>query len=298
MNINWTEFWDHHLGKVILGALVIVGAFVVARILRGILRRMEKKRIADGDNDATQFRFLRNSVSAIVFLIAIGILLFIIPGGQSLAVSLFAGAGIFAAIIGFASQEAFSNIVSGVFVVIFKPYRVGDIIEIGALHRGVVEDITLRHTVIRNFENKRVIIPNSVISSDTVTNATIHDAKVCRFVEFSISYESDVQLAKKIMQEETEAHPLCIDNRNEEQLAQGLPKVMVRLIGFGESSVNLRAWAWAASQGEGFDMHCQLNESIKARFDAEGISIPYPHRTLLWKDDRSEKEFPGQAHDQ
>lgn len=288
MKINWDVFWDHHLGKVVLIGAVILTAVVVARIVRSLLRKAEKRRIAMGENDTTQFRFLRNSVSAVVFIVAFGLVLYIIPGGESLAVSIFAGAGIFAAIVGFASQQAFSNIVSGVFIVIFKPYRVGDIVEISPLHAGVVEDITLRHTVIRNFNNKRVIIPNSVISNETVTNATINDTKICRFIEFGISYDSDIGLAKKIMQQESEAHPLCIDNRTEDDLKNDLPKVKVRVIGFGESSVNLRANAWAGSQAESFEMHTELNELIKARFDAEGIKIPFPHRTLIWKTDSND----------
>lgn len=288
MNINWDKLRDNHLGVAIL---IIILAILVARLLHGLLRRMEKSRLAGGDNDPTQFRFLRNSVSAVVFIVAAGMIMYVIPGGKTLAVSIFAGAGIFAAIVGFASQQAFSNIVSGVFIVIFKPFRVGDIIEIGTAHRGVVEDITLRHTVIRNWENKRVIIPNSAISADTVTNSSIHDPKTCRFVEMGISYESDITTAMRIMREEAEAHPLCIDARTEEQIAEGTPKVVVRLIGFGDSSVNLRAYAWAKTAPEAFELGTELNQKIKERFDREGVEIPYPHRTLVIKNGGKDAPF-------
>ena len=212
------------------------------------------------------------------------LIIYRLPGGKALAVSLFAGAGIFAAIVGFASQQAFSNIVGGIFIVIFKPFRVDDLIQVGADRMGFVVDITLRHTVIRDFNNRRIIIPNSVISAETVLNFTIEDQKICRWVEIGISYDSDINLAKKIMQEEALKHPLLIDNRTEEDIAEGKPQVDVRVIGFGDSSVNLRAWIWANSNGEAFAIHTDLNESIKARFDAEGIEIPFPYRTLVYKD--------------
>lgn len=91
--------------------------------------------------------------------------------------TLFAGAGIFAAIIALASQQALSNIISGIFIVISKPFRVGDYIELSILHRGTVEDITLRHTVIRDIQNNRIIVPNSKINSETIVNYHLNDER-------------------------------------------------------------------------------------------------------------------------
>src|SRR3990172_8509923 len=96
------------------------------------------------------------------------------------------------AIVGFASQQAFSNIISGIFIVIFRPFRVNDIIKVGSLDAGMVEDITLRHTVIRSFENRRLISPNAVISEQTVLNSSIIVEKVCLFLYIGISFDSDV----------------------------------------------------------------------------------------------------------
>lgn len=293
MNIDWNYFWETHSLRIIVVAIVLVAAWVVARILRMLLHRLERRRAALGGSDPTHYRFLRNSVSATVFLVASGIVLYIIPGGKTLAVSLFAGAGIFAAIVGFASQQAFSNIVSGIFLVIFKPYRVGDVIEIGIDRRGVVEDITLRHTVIRNWENKRVIIPNSVISAETVTNSTITDTRICRLMDIGISYESDLPRAKEIMRETSEQHPLCIDARTPEDVQNGVPQVVVRTLGFSDSAVLLRGYAWADTPALGFAMASDLYEQIKARFDAEGIEIPYPHRTLVQKSSSTAEDRPA-----
>lgn len=185
--------------------------------------------------------------------------------------------------VGFAAQAALSNIISGFFIVIFKHYRINDRIVIKENLQGIVEDITLRHTIIRDFNNRRIVIPNSIISNEIVTNADLQDGRICRFVELGISYDSDIQRAKQIIAEEALKHPLQIDGRTEEARTNGEKEVPVRVLSFGESSVNLQAWVWANNQADGFQMYCDLLESIKERFDAEGIEIPFPHRTLVMK---------------
>jgi len=167
--------------------------------------------------------------------------------------------------------------------VIFKHYRINDRIVIKENLQGIVEDITLRHTIIRDFNNRRIVIPNSIISNEIVTNADLQDGRICRFVELGISYDSDIQRAKQIIAEEALKHPLQIDGRTEEARTNGEKEVPVRVLSFGESSVNLQAWVWANNQADGFQMYCDLLESIKERFDAEGIEIPFPHRTLVMK---------------
>jgi small-conductance mechanosensitive channel len=166
--------------------------------------------------------------------------------------------------------------------VIFKPFRVDDIIEVGEF-MGEVEDITLRHTIIRDFENRRVIIPNSNISAENIKNSSITDQRINKRIFFGISYDSDIELATKIIREEAEKHPSCQEWRTSKQIEQGEPKVYIRLVSFGDSSVNLRANVWAAGPIEAFEMECDLNKSVKKRFDAEGIEIPFPHRTLVYK---------------
>ena len=80
-------------------------------------------------------------------------------------------------------------------------------------------------------------------------------------------------------------HPGCIDGRTEYDIAQDEPVVPVRVIGFGDSSVNLRAWVWSTDPPSAFRMGCDLNKSIKERFDREGIEIPFPYRTIVYKKD-------------
>ena len=183
--------------------LIVFGAFFTAFILSKILRTLLSKFLKLSSKtlrvDPTQFSFLKNGISFVLFTAALIFIFYSIPTLRALGVTLFAGAGIATAIILFASQQAFSNIINGIFIIIFKPFRVGDIIKVGTLRIGKIEDITLRHTVIRDFENRRIIIPNSVIGSETLINSSIKDELICNFVEFGISYDSDVNKAIDII---------------------------------------------------------------------------------------------------
>jgi len=148
-----------------------------------------------------------------------------------------------------------------------------------------VEDITLRHTVIRNFENRRLIIPNSVISAEIVVNSSIVEEKICNFIDMGISYDSDIDKAMEIMRSEAMAHSNYIDNRTKEDRKNQIPAVLVKVIGFGDSSVNLRCFVWSHDHSAGWAMKTDLHKSIKERFDAEGIEIPFPYRTIVYKKD-------------
>ena len=158
-----------------------------------------------------------------------------------------------------------------------------DTIELGNGSKGIVEEITLRHTIIRNYEHRRIIIPNAIISDETIVNSSLIDEKVKKFIEFSISYDSNIDLAKKIIKQEAENHYLTIDIRSEEDKNNGTPKVLVRVIKLGEFAIMLRAYVWAKNNDDAFIIKCDLNESVKKQFNIEGIEIPYPHHSLIIK---------------
>jgi small-conductance mechanosensitive channel len=267
----------------IISIIALLVAFIISKILRIILTRFIKLSSNKLKIDPTQFNFLKNAVSFFVFLGAVIFIFYTIPKLKSLGITLFAGAGILTAIALFASQQAFANIVSGIFIVIFKPFRVNDIVDIGNLPKGRVEDITLRHTVIRNYENRRMIIPNSIISSEIVVNSSIVDEATCNFIEMSISYDSDIDKAMEIMKYEVSKHPNFVDRRSEEEKKSDVPPVTVRVINFGDSSVNLRAYAWTVDHSSGFVLKTDLYKSIKESFDRNGIEIPFPYRTIVYK---------------
>ncbi len=267
----------------LFAAIVLGVASVLTYIIRFIIGRFFKKAALKLKVDPTRYNFFKNAVGFIVFLVAIIVIFRSIPSLRDFGTTLMTGAGILAAIVGFASQSAFSNIISGIFLVIFKPFSVGDRVKIGQLYTGDVEDITLRHTIIKDFENRRIVIPNTVISNETIINSTITDERVCIFLELNISFDSDIDKAILIMQEEAVKHPLCIDNRSTEDLAKGDHQVMIRVIGFTDFATQLRAYLWARNPSGGFEMKCDLNKSIKGRFDQDGVELPYPHRTIVHK---------------
>ncbi|MBW2987353.1 mechanosensitive ion channel family protein [Candidatus Woesearchaeota archaeon] len=269
-------------GKYALALLVIVITICVERIFRFILHRYIERSTILLKADKTQFVLMKHVLSAAIYLIGIAIAVLMIPKLKTLSVSMFAGAGVLAIVIGFASQKTVSNLISGVFIAMFKPFRVGDMIKFNETI-GIVEDITLRHTVIKNFENKRVVVPNSIISDTAIENYNIEDERICRYIEIGISYDSDINKAIKIMQEEAMKHPEFMDIRSAQEKEENKPAVPVRVIGFGDSSVNLKAWVWAKDPGAAFRIGCDLNKSIKERFDKEGIEIPFPYRTIVYK---------------
>jgi small conductance mechanosensitive channel len=279
------EFILGRLPNILLAVVILILTAVTAKLVRKFLDKYLSKSSRLIRADPTQYNFLKHAISGLIYAIGIGLAIFTIPELQTLSVSIFAGAGILAIVIGFASQKAFSNIVSGIFISIFKPFGVGDRVRVGTDIYGIVEDITLRHTIIRTFENKRVIIPNAVISDAIIINENLGDEKICKFVEFGISYDSDINKAMKIMQEEAMKHPYFLDNRNREEKKKNDPAVAVKVTGFGDSSVNLRAYVWSPDPKAAFMMGCDLNKSIKERFDKEGIEIPFPYRTIVYKKD-------------
>ncbi|MCF8268019.1 MAG: mechanosensitive ion channel family protein [Ignavibacteriales bacterium] len=269
----------------ILIAGTILLALIISIILRKLVNLSVKKYSKVIKTDPTNFSFLKNAIPFIVFSIAIIFIFYKIPFLKSIGTALFAGAGIFAAILGFASQKAFSNIISGIFILIFKPFRVGDTLEASNSQKGVVEEITLRHTIIKDYENRRIVVPNNQISDDVLINSSIADESIRKFVEFGISYDSDVDKAILIIQEEARKHPYFIDNRTKEEKAKKVPPVLVRMVGHGDFSINLRAYVWCPNNDTAFALQCDLLYSVKKRFDHEGIEIPFPYRTLVFKKD-------------
>ncbi len=292
-------FRNEYLKYGIFAIAVIVFAVILSSIMRKLINQFIRKYSDRLAADPTNFSFIKNSVSFIIYTAAIIIIFYHIPSLRALGTALFTGAGILAAIIGFASQKAFSNIISGIFILIFKPFRVGDTIEFGTDQKGTVEEITLRHTIIRNYENRRVVVPNSIISDDTIVNSNLMDDMIRKHVHFGISYDSDIDKAISIIQDEARKHPLFIDNRSREEKDNNQPDVEVRVMGLSDFAVELKAYVWTNGNLNGFVLMTDLLKSVKQRFDREGVEIPFPYRTVVYKKDLNEArkettDLPGQ----
>lgn len=272
--------------------IIIIVSYVLAIVLSSIIRKIMtifiNKRSIYLKVDPTNYNFLKHAVSFIIFLIATLIVFFAIPELRTLGATLFAGAGVFAAILAFASQAAFSNIISGVFIVIFKPFRVGDMIAIGNSINGYVKDITLRHTVINDFENKMIVIPNAQISSDTIVNFHIDDSRIRRHIYYNVAFDSDIDKVFDILRDEVRKHPFYRDFRTKEEIEKGEEDIRIIVREITEYSLRIRMNVWSENPEDSWEMYMDLNKSIKQRFDKEGIKIPYPHRTISFNKNENE----------
>ncbi|MCP4156225.1 MAG: mechanosensitive ion channel family protein [bacterium] len=263
----------------IIVAILIITFLLAKSVKRVMLRKENFIRV-----DTTQYKFLTHFFSGMIYFAGFLLAVYSIPSGRVLAASMFAGSSIVAIIIGFASRHAFANIVGGIFVAIFKPFRIGDRIRLVENDFiGIVEDITLRHTVLRTFENKRIVIPNSVISSEILENSNIIDERTLKFFNVHISYSADIDHAMSIIKEIACSHPEFLDTRTDEEKKEGTEAVNVRVIELGDFAVHLRAWVWAANPGSAFNLGCDMNKQVKERFDKEGIEIPFPYRNVVMK---------------
>ena len=254
---------------ILIYILLITIVYLERRLFKRFIEHREKQLV-----DKTNLIFLKNVVIYTTYCIGFLSIFNQIPGMQQLSRTLLTGAGILAAAVGFGSQQAISNIVSGIFMVIFKPFRVGDHIDLGGENKGTVIDISLRHTTIKGSSNRIIVIPNTVLNNQSITNSFVVSPVTCAIVDVRVSYKADVNRAMNIMYEEAVKHPLLIDNRTESEKANGAPQVVVRMVEWAASSINLRAWAWAANSDSAFILKCDLLKSIKERFDAENVDVP------------------------
>lgn len=262
----------------ILGILFIT--VIAAWMFRRFYSSFIRKATAIMHNDPTSYKFLLHAGTAIIYIIGISWAIYETHALRTVAKSLLAGAGVLALAVGLASQQALANIVSGIFIVVFKPFRVNQRIKIRDTLHGIVEDITLRHVVIRDFENRRIIIPNTVISQEIVINADIEDIKICKWVEVNVALDTDIDLAKSIMAHEVEHHKYFIDNRTPEMIEDGLPLVPVRVLGIGDYFIKLRAWAWSNNSAEAFELHTDVLESVVKKFRENGIKLSTPYHKV------------------
>lgn len=270
----------YYITLVVITFVVAGGVTFVLRKLLGLFIKKYAKRLSA---DPTNYSFLKNSIGFFIFILAFVFIFYKIPYLKTLGTALFAGASFVAVAVGFASQKAFANIIGGVFILIFKPFKIGDVIDINANQRGAVEEMTLRHTIIKDFENRRIIIPNSIISEATIINSHIQDEKIRKHIVFGIGYNSDIDKAMAIIFDEAVKHPLCIDARTNEEIENNVPQVIVRVIALSDFAVNLKAYVWAKNNADAFVLNCDLLKSVKQRFEKEGIEIPYPYRNVVYK---------------
>lgn len=193
------------------------------------------------------------------------------------------GSALIVAILGFAAQSVIADIICGVLISVHKPFEIGDRIIVDD-QSGTVEDITLRHTVLRGRDNKHVIIPNSVMNSRVVTNTSYHmsDRKSSE-MEFAVSYDTDVRKAIEIIRDCVAASPYTLPIK-----VYGLKEDSgpVYFSKFGDSSLILKTTVWMTKDANGSLVSSDVNLRVLEAFRQHGIEIPYPYFNLV--------QFPGQ----
>ena len=240
-------------------AILIIGMWVAKGIRAGIRRMMDKRSV-----DPTITRFLSSLVyigmMAFVVLAALGQL-----GIQTTSFIAVLGAAGLA--IGLALQGSLSNFAAGFMLVAFRPFKVGDFIE-GAGIAGSVEEIQIFSTRLKTPDNKIIIVPNSKIFDDAITN---YSAEATRRVDLvaGVSYEADLSKVKSVLEEIVTSNDLVLKD----------PPHQIAVSELADNSVNLVVRVWT-NTADFWTVHFGLTESIKTRFDAEGIGIPYPQRDV------------------
>jgi len=168
---NWFGVSAYQVAHGVLAIVIsLIFLFVVLRVVSVLFRRGERRLLARG-RDVTSLRYLRYGVKGFLYVIVLAGALRNVPGMNTVFTSILAGSGIMAVVVGLASQQALGNVISGALLLLFRPFKVGDTIRYLAVDiTGVVEEIGFRHTAIRTGENKRLLIPNSLMNSNVVEN--------------------------------------------------------------------------------------------------------------------------------
>ena len=264
------------LGALFYGLVFLVLAGLAARALRlavaNVLKRDERHIL-----DRTVVSFLMQLVQIGIFLLALIFYAHLIPALHHLGTALLAGAGIVSVVIGLAAQNTLGNVIAGISLLLYRPFEVGDQVQISAptgLEVGVVESLTLGYTVLKTYDNRRVVVPNSTMASQVTINLTTKDSRVVAVVPIGIGYNSDLNKARKILVEVAQTHPKV-------QEVVDCPVTQL-----GNSSVVLSLRAWCEDSVAALRVQYDIYEQAKMRFDEEGIEIPFPYTNVVLKKEK------------
>ncbi|MCL2852034.1 MAG: mechanosensitive ion channel family protein [Defluviitaleaceae bacterium] len=257
---------DEHFGWIITRAAVtLLATLLITKIFRlawGVLGK-----------DTIHQKFIQNVLSSFIWASGIFLAFSWFPQFTSVAGALLAGSGIAALTIGLAAQESLGNAFNGLFLSMFKPFEVGDRVHfVNAGITGFVEDITIRHTIIRTFTNSRVIVPNSIVNKELIENSSFSSSQASSFIDVTITYDSDVSKACEIMAQAIGSHEEFVDMRTPEQLKTS-PKVPVFIRALGIYGVELRASMWTATVAINFAACSDVRRAILQGFEKSGVRI-------------------------
>ncbi|CAO0822650.1 Mechanosensitive ion channel family protein [Desulfarculales bacterium] len=266
------------LGAAVLALLVLLGCGLVSRLLERVLRRSSRLlvRLAREQMGETLLRYTLRIKTMAVYLAGGILYASLVPGLRLLLGTVVASAGITAMVMGFAAKSTLANLIAGLSLAFYRPIRIGDKVSLEGEY-GVIEDITLRHTIVRTWEAKRLIIPNEKIDAMSLINYSIVDNKSLLSLNLGIAYEADLDLARRLILGEVAKCPSVMP------VEQAPAKPAVRVIDWGDHALKLRVSIWVPDMDAYYAAKAHLLESIKKCFDQEGVEIPYPHRIIVYK---------------
>lgn len=261
----------------IVAVIVTIIAIVVLTIVKRVYRRRQQGNL----------KFFYRLLNLIVIFISVLIVMMTITPLAQFSRTLLAGSGLLAVVIGIAAQAALGNVFSGISIGLSRPFVIGETIEvIGRDISGVVTEIGLRQTVIRDFNNKRIVVPNSIIDKEIVRTVQQSEQSVINYLTVGIGYGSDVILAIRIIKEAVMAHKDYYDTRSPADMQNGVAKdVAVAVMDLGQSSIQLRASVWSKDAGTGFMMLSDLRLTILQAFRQQNVEIPYAYQNVIIKDE-------------
>jgi|TARA_Y100001956_G_C4089125_1_gene172115 small conductance mechanosensitive channel len=241
----------------IVMAIVI---FIVGRIIVGLLLSIFRRIMAKSKYDEMLINFVESILSAILMLFVIVASLDQLQVDTTSLVAIVGAAGL---AIGLSLQDSLKNFAAGVMLLVFKPFSKGNFVE-AAGTSGIVQNIGIFTTTMTSLDNKEIIIPNGKIYSDNIVNYSAKETRRCDMT-FGIGYDDDLLKAKNILRELVDA---------EERILKE-PECLIGVAELGDSSVNFTVRPWVKAS-DNLAVRLDFTEAVKLRFDAEGISIPYP----------------------
>lgn len=244
--------------KLILAIItLLVGMWLINRFIKVLDAKLSKK-------DPTLNTFLCGLISVTLKALLLISVASMVGIATTSFVAVIGAAGL---AVGLALQGSLANFAGGVLILLFKPFKVGDTIEAQG-YLGSVAEISILYTIVNTFDNRRIVIPNGDLSNASLTNLSAYPTRRCD-MSFRIGYKDDIDKAKAI----------CLRLIAEDERAQKDPAPMAVVGGWGEDGLNLTVRAWTKS-ADIWPFYWDMQERVKKAFDAEGVSIPLPQRTV------------------
>jgi len=245
--------------------VVILILFVFSRLGRGV-QSLTKRALSSSKVRLSALLTDMIVATARNLVMLLGILIALSQLGISLG-PLLAGLGIAGFIIGFALQDTLGNFASGMLILIYRPFDVGDFVTAGGV-TGKVSHMSLVNTTFKTIDNQVLVVPNNLIWSGVVTNVTAQRTRRVDLV-FGVAYSDDIEKVEKILADIVESHELVLDD----------PEPVIKLHELADSSVNFVVRPWVKTD-DYWEVYWDMLRTVKMRFDAEGITIPFPQREI------------------